>query len=210
MNKLIILFTTVLITTACAQESKQQNFTQHNTKANTKSVVFAMGCFWCVEEIFEQIKGVEEVVSGYSGGEESGANYRAVSSGFSDHVEAVKIIYNPKKISFDDLLLVYFNAGDITQVNGQGPDNGKQYRSVLFYKDAAQKQSIIQYIKQLKQSGKYPKGIAVDVQKFKHFYAAEDYHQDFVKNNPSQGYVRNVSKPRCSNALKKIPSRLLK
>lgn len=106
---------------------------------NTEKAVFAMGCFWCVEEIFESVKGVTNVTSGYSGGSEKNPSYEDVGSGITTHAEAVEVTYNPNIISFNQLLKVYFNAGDISQLNGQGPDNGKQYRSIVFYKNDSKK-----------------------------------------------------------------------
>lgn len=174
-----------------------------------EKVVFAQGCFWCVEEIFEAVKGVKEVVSGYSGGIEKNPTYQEVGSGSTSHAEAIEITYNPDEISFNELLKVYFNSGDITQVNGQGPDNGAQYRSILFYKNEEQKAAIEKYIKDLVATKKYSK-IAVDVEPFKVFYEAEDYHQDYVKLNPNQGYVIGVSVPRFKKAIANFPELLKK
>lgn len=172
-----------------------------------EKVVFAQGCFWCVEEIFEAVKGVKNVVSGYSGGKEKNPTYQEVGSGATSHVEAIEITYNPAEITYEELLKVYFNSGDITQVNGQGPDNGKQYRSVLYYINKEQKTTIENYIKSLESSKKYSK-IAVEVSPYLNFYKAEDYHQDFVKLNPNQGYVVGVSVPRYKKAIKNFPELL--
>ncbi len=171
--------------------------------------VFAQGCFWCVEEIFEEIRGVKEVISGYSGGTEPNPTYKQVGSGATSHAEAVEVLYDPTKISYDELLKVYFNSGDITQVNGQGNDIGTQYRSIVFYKDEMKRQQIDEYILKLKQSGKYKERIAVEVLPFHTFYPAEKYHQDYVKLNPNQGYVKAVSIPRFRKAIKQF-SELLK
>lgn len=176
---------------------------------NLEKVVFAQGCFWCVEEIFEAVKGVKEVVSGYSGGKEKNPTYKEVGSGSTSHVEAIEITYNPEEISYEDLLKVYFNSGDITQVNGQGPDHGKQYRSVLYYNNLTQKTAIENYIKKLEESKKYSQ-IAVEVSPYINFYPAEDYHQDYVKLNPNQGYVVGVSIPRYKKAIKNFPELLKK
>ena len=170
-------------------------------KATLQKAVFALGCFWCVEEIFEKVKGVSTAVSGYSGGTEQNPTYHEVGSGSTSHAEAVEVTYNPEEITYEQLLKVYFNSGDITQVNGQGPDNGKQYRSVVFYNNDIQKKQIEAYIQMLDKSGKYSAKAAVEVAPFTIFYNAEDYHQDYVKLNPHQGYVEAVSVPRYKKAI---------
>lgn len=175
---------------------------------NLKKAVFAQGCFWCVEEIFEAVKGVKEVVSGYAGGTEKNPTYKQVGSGSTSHAEAVEVTYDATIISYEDLLKVYFNAGDITQVNGQGNDRGSQYRSIIFYTSNKQKKQIESYIKKLEKSGNYSKPIAVEVAPFNTFYKAEDYHQNYVKLHPNQGYVKAVSIPRYKSAVKKFPELL--
>ena len=173
-----------------------------------KKVVFAQGCFWCVEEIFESIKGVEDVVSGYSGGSEANPTYKQVGSGQTSHAEAIEISYDVSEISFEELLKVYFNSGDITQVNGQGNDIGTQYRSIVFYDSEDEKLQIEAYIQKLEVSGNYSKPIAVEVLPKKTFYLAEQYHQNYVQLNPKQGYVKAVSIPRYEKAIKKFPELL--
>lgn len=170
--------------------------------------VFAQGCFWCVEEIFEAVKGVSDVVSGYSGGKSKNPTYQQVGSGKTDHAEAVSVTYDPTVISYEELLEVYFNSGDITQVNGQGNDIGKQYRSVVFYNSEAEKNQVEKYITKLEKSGKYTSKIAVQVAPFEKFWDAEDYHQDYVRLHPNEGYVRGVSIPRYREAIKKFPNLL--
>jgi peptide methionine sulfoxide reductase msrA/msrB len=175
-----------------------------------EKAVFAQGCFWCVEEIFEMVKGVEAVISGYSGGKEKNPTYQKVGSGMTSHAEAIEVIYDPKVVSYQELLKVYFNSGDITQVNGQGPDNGRQYRSIIFYKNDAEKKQIETYITELNNSGRYANKIAVEVSSFEKFYPAEEYHQDYVKLNPDEGYVRGVSLPRYQKAIRNFPELLKK
>jgi peptide methionine sulfoxide reductase msrA/msrB len=170
--------------------------------------VFAQGCFWCLEEIYEAVKGVKAVVSGYSGGKEKNPTYSKVGSGMTSHAEAIEVIYDPKVITYQQLLKVYFNAGDITQVNGQGPDMGRQYRSIVFYKTEEEKEQINNYINDLNNSGKLRGAVSVEVSPFEKFYIAEDYHQDYVKLNPDQGYVINVSVPRYQKAIKNFPELL--
>ncbi len=173
-----------------------------------KKLVVAQGCFWCVEEIFEAIKGVKEVVSGYAGGPEDKPTYKQVGSGMTGHAESVEITYDSLQISYDDLLKVYFNAGDITQVNGQGNDIGRQYRSVIFYNNDVEKQKANAYIEKLSSSGKYSNKIAVEVKPYINFFEAEKYHQDYITHNPNDGYVRGVSIPRFKKAILNFPELL--
>ena len=173
-----------------------------------EKAIFAQGCFWCVEEIFEMVKGVEAVVSGYAGGKENNPTYEQVGSGSTGHAEAVEVLYDPKVVTYADLLKVYFNSGDITQVEGQGPDNGRQYRSILFYNSTTQKQQIEAAIQSLNQSGQYDAKVSIDVLPATKFYPAEDYHQDYVKLNPNQSYVKAVSIPRYKKAVAKFPELL--
>ncbi|PCH73310.1 MAG: protein-methionine-S-oxide reductase [Flavobacteriaceae bacterium] len=170
--------------------------------------VFAQGCFWCVEEIFEAVKGVKTVVSGFAGGMEKSPTYQQVSKGKTTHAEAVEVYYDSDVVSYQDLLKVYFNSGDISQVNGQGNDIGAQYRSVLFYTSEDQKNKIQKYIQKLEATGDYKRGISVEVYKLKKFYKAEKHHQDYVKLHPNQGYVKAVSIPRYNKAVKNFPELL--
>ena len=173
-----------------------------------EKVVFAQGCFWCTEHIFEAVKGVKEVVSGYSGGNETNPTYEAVGSGGTGHAESIEVLYDPSKISYAQLLKVFFNSGDITQVNGQGNDIGKQYRSIIFYTNLDQKKAAEEYINKLNQSGKYSNKIAVEIVPLKKFYPAENYHQSYVNLHPEEGYVKGVSIPRYENAIKNFPELL--
>jgi len=181
---------------------------QFKPQQDLRSAVFAEGCFWCVEEIFESVKGVTAVVSGYAGGEEKNPTYRQVGSGSTGHAEAIEVTYDAGVISYTELLKVYFNSGDITQVNGQGNDIGKQYRSIIFYKTDEQRTLTENYIKKLNDSGEYSQPIAVDVEEFTKFYIAEKYHQDYVKLNPNQSYVVAVSIPRYKKAIQLFPELL--
>lgn len=161
---------------------------------------FAMGCFWCVEAVFESIKGVEEVVSGYSGGGTQNPTYEEVGGGRTGHAEAVEIYYDSSKVDFPTLLKVYFAAGDPTQVLGQGPDRGSQYRSILFYRNPAEKAMIEKEIAARNNSGKYRAPISVDVMAFEKFWDAEGYHQDYVPQHPENPYVQGESIPRLQRA----------
>lgn len=161
-----------------------------------ETAYFASGCFWCVEAIFESVRGVKEVVSGYSGGMEANPTYEEVSYGRTSHAEAVEVYYDPAVISFPELVQVFFGSHDPTSLNRQGPDSGPQYRSVAFYKNDKEKQIIESYMKALEDNMVYDRPIVTEVTKFDIFYEAEDYHQDYERKNPNNSYIRNVSVPR--------------
>ena len=161
-----------------------------------ETAYFASGCFWCVEAIFESVKGVKEVVSGYSGGSEENPTYEQVAYGRTHHAEAVEVYYNPKEISFLALVQVFFGSHDPTSLNRQGPDRGAQYRSIAFYKNENEKSMIEDYINLLKSEGVYDRPIVTEVTAFDKFWKAEDYHQDFERKNPNNSYIRAVSIPR--------------
>ena len=156
----------------------------------TRTTVFAGGCFWCTEAVFEPVAGVQKVVSGYAGGTPETAKYQVVSAGKSDHAEVIEITYDASKISYGQLLKIFFAvAHDPTQLNRQGPDWGRQYRSSIFYADSDQKRVAEAYVKQLEQAKAFDKPIVTEIVPLTKFYAAEGYHQDFVRRNPSHGYV---------------------
>ncbi|WP_370391602.1 peptide-methionine (S)-S-oxide reductase MsrA [uncultured Winogradskyella sp.] len=167
---------------------------------------FASGCFWCVEAIYESVKGVEEAISGYSGGFTENPTYKLSNTGTTGHAEAVEVIYDPKVVSFSTLVDVYFGSQDPTQVNGQGPDRGSQYRSIIFYQNEEQKKIIEKKKAALAQE--LDAKIAAEVYPFQKFWKAEAYHQDFEKRNPNQSYVRAVSIPRLNRFKKKFPELL--
>jgi peptide-methionine (S)-S-oxide reductase len=154
-------------------------------------LVLAGGCFWCTEAVFEKVPGVADVVSGYAGGSKADADYKKVSAGETEHAEVIKISYDPAKVSFGKLLKVFFAAAhDPTQLNRQGPDFGKQYRSAIFYADDEQKRVAEAYIQQLGDAKVFSDKIVTTLEKLDAFYPAEGYHQDFAKRNPDHGYVR--------------------
>ncbi len=166
---------------------------------------FAEGCFWCSEEIFGSVKGVKEVISGYSGGTESNPTYEQVSNGSTGHAEAVEVYYDPKVISFPTLVKIFFASQDPTTPSRQGPDAGSQYRSIAFYDTPEQKAAIEAEIKQIDASGQYAAPVVTQVVPFQKFWPAEDYHQDFVRRNPDDRYVRGVSQPRFERFKEKMP-----
>lgn len=173
-----------------------------------KTAYFASGCFWCVEAIFESVKGVDEVVSGYAGGSEKNPTYNQVAAGRTSHAEAVKVFYDPNKVSFLQLLDVYYGSHDPTALNYQGPDYGSQYRSIAFYQNETEKSLIDEYIKALEASGVYKKPIVTEVLPFTIFYEAEEYHQDFERKNPNNRYILNVSVPRLKRFQRLFPELL--
>ncbi|TNJ44608.1 peptide-methionine (S)-S-oxide reductase MsrA [Tamlana fucoidanivorans] len=211
MKHLISFFTLVLF--CSCQNNAQTNKTQEAViQANPVEVpvehgkakaYFASGCFWCVEVIYESVKGVEESISGYSGGHTKNPTYEASNTGKTGHAEAVEIIYDPKIVSFETLVDVYFTSQNITQVNGQGNDKGSQYRSIIFYQNEAQKQIILKKKTELEQQLKIK--VAAEVYPFQKFWIAEDYHQDYEKKHPNHPYIQNVSIPRLNRFKSKMP-----
>ncbi|KAA5824139.1 peptide-methionine (S)-S-oxide reductase MsrA [Algibacter amylolyticus] len=164
---------------------------------------FASGCFWCLEAIYESVKGVEESISGYSGGHTKNPTYTSSNTGKTGHAEAVEIIYDPKIVSFETLVDVYFASQNVTQVNGQGNDRGSQYRSILFYQNEAQKQIILKKKEAL--AKKLNVTIAAEVYPFQKFWIAEDYHQNYERLHPNHPYIQNVSVPRLNRFKAKMP-----
>jgi peptide-methionine (S)-S-oxide reductase len=171
-----------------------------------ETAYFASGCFWCVEAIFESVKGVKEVVSGYSGGTETNPTYEDVAYGRTSHAEAVQVYYDPKTITFQQLVQVFFGSHDPTSLNRQGPDRGPQYRSIAFYKNTEEKKIIEDYIAQLEQEKVYDRPIVTEVTKFDKFWKAEEYHQDYERKNPNNPYIRAVSIPRLNRFKKNFQS----
>ncbi|MBF9017525.1 MULTISPECIES: peptide-methionine (S)-S-oxide reductase MsrA [unclassified Oceanispirochaeta] len=171
-----------------------------------ETAVFAGGCFWGVEAVFESLKGVEDVMSGYSGGDAETASYYTIGSGKTGHAEAVEIIYNPDILSFKTLLDVFFSvAHDPTQLNYQGPDVGSQYRSVVFYTSEDQKMITLKAIEELESTKVLNSKIVTEVIPLDTFYPAEDYHQDFMKLNPDHPYIQYWDKPKIEELEKKYP-----
>jgi peptide-methionine (S)-S-oxide reductase len=165
-----------------------------------QTAVFAGGCFWGVQGVFQRVHGVSQAVSGYSGGSEKTAVYELVGSGLTGHAEAVKISYDPKQVSYGTLLQIFFSVvHDPTQLNRQGPDSGTQYRSAIFYADAAQKETAEKYIAQLDGAKSYPKKIVTQVVPLVAFYGAEAYHQDYLTLHPNSGYIVYNDLPKIAN-----------
>ncbi len=202
-NKKMTLVDVEPIQTDMSAQLPPQDLSKYET------AYFASGCFWCVEAIFESVKGVKEVVSGYSGGTEENPTYEQVGGGMTSHAEAVEVFYDPKEISFTALVQVFFGSHDPTTLNRQGPDRGPQYRSIAFYKNDSEKKIIENYIAALIDQKKYGDDtITTEVTKFVKFYDAEDYHQDYERKHPNNPYITNVSIPRLNRFKKNFPNYL--
>jgi len=168
--------------------------------------VFAGGCFWGVDAVFKHVQGVKDVVSGYSGGDSNTAEYEVVSTGRTGHAESVKITYDPSKVTYTQLLRIFFSvATDPTQLNRQGPDVGTQYRSVIFYANDSQKQAAFAYIDQLNKSRVFSGPIVTQVVPLEHFYAAELYHQDYLAQHPDNPYIVYNDLPKLRALKKEFP-----
>lgn len=212
MNKSLLLIV-IFMFFSCGNNAQEQTVTRPEI-ANAEPVevpaengmeraYFASGCFWCVEAVYESVKGVEEAISGYAGGHTKNPTYEESNTGKTGHAEAVEVIYDPEVVDFRTLAEVYFGSMNPTQVNGQGPDHGSQYRSIIFFQNDEQKE-IIEEVK-AEVAKEYKKPIAVEVLPFQKFWIAEDYHQDYEKRNPDNPYIRNVSIPRINKFKEKFP-----
>ena len=192
MKKITYLFLLFSIV-SCQAQTQKLNLKPKPGKA---VAVFAEGCFWCSEHVFEAIAGVDEAVSGYSGGHVKNPSYQEVGGEQTGHAESVAVFYDPKVVRYDQLVDAFFASQDPTTPNQQGPDKGPSYRSIAFYGTPAEKKIIEDKIKALTIAKVFPKPIITEVLPLTDFYKAEDYHQDYVKLNPNQSYVRAVSIPR--------------
>ena len=197
MNKIICLILTAAFLAGCSVQP---------AIAAEQRAVFAGGCFWGVEAVFEHLKGVIDVKSGYAGGKKETANYDDVSSGETKHAESVEIRFDPAKITYEQLLKIFFEvAHNPTELNRQGPDVGPQYRSVIFYVDEEQKRAAKAFIESVNASKKFPGPVVTEVVPFDHFYMAEDYHQDFMKKNPDHPYIVYHDVPKVAALKKQFP-----
>ncbi|MFN6962508.1 MAG: peptide-methionine (S)-S-oxide reductase MsrA [Pyrinomonadaceae bacterium] len=173
-----------------------------------ETATLAGGCFWCVEAVYDDLKGVEDVVSGYSGGHAENPTYRQVCDGTTGHAEVVQIKFDPNVISFRDILRVFFATHDPTQLNRQGNDIGTQYRSAIFYHSDEQKQIAEEVINEVTNEGVYDDPIVTEVTPFERFWPAEDYHQEYFANNPNQPYCAAVVAPKVAKFRQKFVDRL--
>lgn len=205
MMKALSYFAILFLIVSCHAQTKELSL---KAKPGKAVAVFASGCFWCTEHVFEAVVGVDEAVSGYTGGTTKNPTYHQVGSNRTGHAEAVAVFYNPKKVSFSQLVDVFFASQDPTTPNQQGPDVGSSYRSIAFYGNLDEKKIIDNKIKALTVAKVYTNPIVTEVKPISAFYEAEDYHQDYVKNNPNQPYVRTVSIPRFNAFVKAYKGKL--
>ncbi|GGE99127.1 peptide methionine sulfoxide reductase MsrA [Hymenobacter cavernae] len=200
----------------CAQSSSDAQTVVRSTAGGAPTnlqglavATFAGGCFWSCEETFEELRGVRAAVSGYSGGTVAKPSYEQVGSENTGHAESVQVYYDPKQVSYQTLLDVFFlGAHNPTELNRQGPDVGPQYRSVAFYRTPKEKQEIEATIKRVNASGHYPDPIVTQVVAFRQFWPAEDYHQGFYRLHPDQGYIQHVSEPKVAKFQKAFKDKL--
>ncbi|HLL42259.1 MAG TPA: peptide-methionine (S)-S-oxide reductase MsrA [Segetibacter sp.] len=207
MKTSIILFLSVWFTfSACSQNNNRiKSEPRLSEKALSKfsQATFAAGCFWHEEAMFESIKGVKEAVSGYAGGKTSNPTYESIETGSTGHAETVNVYFDSTVIDFPTLVKIYFAGQDPTQVNGQGPDRGTQYRSIAFYRNNGEKKMIEDHIKSIQP--KYKEPIAAQILPFTKFWTGEAYHQNYIDKNPGQGYVQMVSIPEIKRLQKQFP-----
>lgn len=215
LNSESIVFTsrdkTASLADPAADAAQRSATTQPSTRPaeeHTATAVFAGGCFWCTEAVFDQLKGVEKVVSGYSGGSAETAHYKIVCTGRTGHAESIQITYDPAQISYEQLLDVFFAAHDPTQLNRQGADVGTQYRSAIFYANESQKEAATRKIAALTQSHAYSAPIVTTLEPLKTFYPAEDYHQDYAALHPEQPYIVCHATPDVARIRKEFPQLL--
>ncbi len=215
------IFTAILFTsfalTSCAQNKsnlketdKVQNKLAVAVNSNLDTATFANGCFWCTEAIFQQLEGVTAVRSGYTGGNVANPTYKEVCTGNTGHAEALEIFYDPKKITYDELLEVFWKTHDPTTLNRQGNDVGTQYRSVVYYHNQAQKELADKYKKALDESGAFENPIVTTVEPSEEFYVAEDYHQDYYNENGTNPYCQFVIRPKLDKFKKAFKDKLKK
>jgi len=205
--KKIVLFLLLFALAAFNLIDKKVPMKEQN---NVEYATFGGGCFWCTEAIFSELKGVKNVESGYAGGTTKNPSYREVCTGNTGHAEVIHIAFNPKEISYEELLDVFFATHDPTTLNRQGADVGTQYRSVVFYHNEAQKQKAIDFIKALEKEKVFKNKIVTEIAPFNNYYQAENYHQDYFNNNKSQGYCNLVINPKLLKFRKRFKEKLKK
>ena len=208
MKYLIFVLTFCACSASNSQNSSEKSSVVHSDPdlSGLSKAYFASGCFWCVEAVYESVKGVAESFSGYSGGHTKNPTYQSSNTGLTGHAEAVEIFYDPEIVSFETLVKVYYASQDPTQANGQGPDRGSQYRSIIFYQNEEERLIAEKY--KAKVGEEYGQELPTEITQFEKFWMGEDYHQDFEKKNPNNGYVRAVSIPRLNRFKAKHPELL--
>ena len=181
---------------------------ESRVNAESETAVFAGGCFWGIEGVFEHVKGVTDAVSGYAGGTTKNPTYDQVTSGATGHAESVRVTFDPAKVSYRELLEIFFSvAHDPTQLNRQGPDVGTHYRSAIFYRSEEQERVARAYIAELTRDKTFKRAIVTEVRPLEAFYVAEDYHQDYMRHHPWQPYIVIQDKPKVEELRRKFPQR---
>jgi peptide-methionine (S)-S-oxide reductase len=207
---LIPLFLFIIIGCSESKSHSQKEEIIMLSDDNFEKATFGSGCFWCTEAIFERVEGVKSVVSGYAGGSVPNPTYEAVCTGKTGHAEVIQIAYDPKVITYDELLQIFWKTHDPTTLNKQGADVGTQYRSAVFYQSDEQKLKAEHYKSELNQSGAWKDPIVTEIVPLKKFYPAEDYHQNYYEKNPSQGYCSFVIAPKLDKFEKVFKDKLKK
>lgn len=209
-----ILAATILIAgNSCGQKRKQQEtpiMANQTVKEGLEVATFGTGCFWCTEAVFQNVEGVEKVESGYSGGKVKDPTYKEVCSGLTGHAEVIQLTYDPKKISFDELLEIFWKTHDPTTLNRQGADVGTQYRSAIFYHNEEQRQLAEKYKQELDKSGAFSDPIVTEITPFSVFYKAENYHQNYYNLNGDAPYCSFVIQPKVEKFKKVFKDKLKK
>jgi peptide-methionine (S)-S-oxide reductase len=206
MKKIVLLVLISICSTMLFAQAQKTNKMNNDLQVAT----LGSGCFWCTEAFFLRVKGIESVVSGYSGGKVKNPTYREVCSGLTGHAEVVQVKFNPNEISYEEVLEIFWNTHDPTTLNRQGADEGTQYRSVVFYHNEEQKKVAEQYKLQLDKSGVFKNPIVTEITPFSIFYPAEDYHQNYYALNPNQGYCQYVIRPKVEKFNKQFASKIKK
>ncbi len=206
------LFSAIMLISCTQKQSSTMSTVNLNnmTSIKTDTATFGAGCFWCVEAVFQQLDGVLKVTSGYSGGHIANPTYEQVCSKTTGHVEVCRIVYDPKQISFDELLSVFWKTHDPTTVDQQGNDHGPQYRSAIFYHNDEQKRIAEKYKEELNKSGAWPNPVVTTIEPLKNYYPAEDYHQNYYNSNGGQMYCRYVIQPKLEKFEKVFKDKLKK
>ncbi|MBC7890525.1 MAG: peptide-methionine (S)-S-oxide reductase MsrA [Ferruginibacter sp.] len=212
--KLLFLTIITLVGLVCPAQknntTKSKNMNDNVNNVTMDTATFGTGCFWCTEAIFQQVEGVSKVISGYSGGKVDNPSYKQVCTGTTGHAECLNIEYDPSKITFDELLEIFWQVHDPTTLNRQGNDIGTQYRSVVFYHNEAQKALVEKYKAALDKSGAWDNPVVTTLEPYMKFYPAEDYHQNYYNDNTGQGYCQFVIRPKVEKFQKVFKTKLKK
>jgi peptide-methionine (S)-S-oxide reductase len=214
ISTLLVSFGTILVSCTAKEPNKEKTITNNMTEISagvkTDTATFGEGCFWCTEAFFQRLDGVLKVVSGYGGGHVENPTYEQVCDKNTGHIELARIIFDPSKITFDELLEVFWKTHDPTTMNQQGADVGPQYRSAIFFHNAEQKEIAEKYKAALNKSGAWANPIVTIIEPFKNFYPAESYHQNYYNDNQNQGYCRFVIRPKLEKFEKVFRDKLKK